>query len=208
MENNKCKICRRQGQKLFLKGERCFSAKCSITRRPAPPGPKSKKRKKGLSEYGKQLREKQKLRFWYGLGERQFGQYVRNLLEKRGKEDSELALIKKLEARLDNMIFRLGFAPSRVQARQIVTHGHIRLNGRKNTYPSYETKKGDVITINPTSLKKNAFLNLNVKIKNYSAPAWLDLKKDSFEGKIIAEPTIEEVAPPAEISAILEYYSR
>lgn len=208
MENNKCKICRRQGQKLFLKGEKCFSQKCPITRRPYPPGPKSKKRKRGISEYGKELREKQKLRFWYGLSERQFGKYVREVLSKRGKEDTELSLIKKLEGRMDNIIFRLGLASSRVQARQMVTHGHLKLNGKKVSYPSYQTKKGDVITVNPNSLKKNAFQNLKIRIKNYNVPAWLEINKDNFEGKIIAEPTLEEVAPPAEISAILEYYSK
>ena len=208
MQNSKCKICRRQGQKLFLKGDKCFSVKCPITRRPYPPGPKSKKRKRNVSEYGKELKEKQKLKFWYGLKERQFAKYVKEVLSKRGKEDTELSLIKKLEMRLDNVIFRLGFAVSRVQARQLVNHGHFLLNGRKNSYPSYQTKKGDVIVLHPKSLKSIAFQNLKIKIKNYTAPAWLELKKDIFEGKIVSEPTMEEAAPPAEISAILEYYSR
>jgi small subunit ribosomal protein S4 len=208
MENPKCKICRRAGEKVFLKGDKCFSVKCPVTRRPFPPGPKSKKRKRGVSEYGKELREKQKMRFWYGLGEKQFKTYVKDILSKRGKEDNELSLIKKLEMRLDNVIFKLGFALSRVQARQMVTHGHFKINGKKVSYPSCQIKKGDVITINPASLKKNAFQNLKLKIKNYTAPSWLDLKKDDFEGKVIADPTLEEAAPPAEISAILEYYSR
>jgi len=208
MISNKCKICRRAGEKVFLKGEKCFSVKCPVTRRSYPPGPKSKKRKKGLSEYGKELREKQKLKFWYGLGERQFKNYVKDILSKRGKENTELSLIKKLESRLDNVIFKLGFTNSRAQARQLTTHGHFRVNGKKITYPSYQTKKGDVLSLNPNALKKNAFQNLKIKIKNYTAPAWLELKKDVLEGKVANEPTMEEAAPPAEISAILEYYSR
>ena len=147
MENAKCKICRRAGEKVFLKGDKCFSVKCPVTRRPFPPGPKSKKRKRGVSEYGKELREKQKMRFWYGLGEKQFKNYVKDILSKRGKEDNELSLIKKLEMRLDNVIFKLGFALSRVQARQMVTHGHFLLNGRKHNIPSSFLKQGDIITL-------------------------------------------------------------
>lgn len=208
MENNKCKICRRAGQKLFLKGERCFSAKCAMIRKPYPPGIRKKKRGRGLSEYGKELREKQKLRTWYGLGEKQFANYVKKVLAKRGKEDVEDTLIKKLETRLDNVIFRLGFANSRSHARQIVNHGHFQINARKVSYPSYQVKKGDIISVYPNSLKKTSFQNLKTKIKNYSTPAWLQLDKDKFEAKVIGEPNLQEAAPPAEISAILEFYSR
>jgi small subunit ribosomal protein S4 len=208
MFNSKCKICRRLGQKLFLKGERCFSPKCSMIKRSYPPGIKGKRGTRGLSEYGKELREKQKLRFWYGLEERQLKNYVKDILAKKGKMDAESALIKKLEARLDNVIFRLGFASSRYQARQMISHGHFQVNGKKVNYPSYQLKKGDLINISPTAHKKSFFQNLKTKIKKYTPPKWLELNTEKLEGKVIGGPTLEEAAPPAEISAILEYYSR
>lgn len=208
MINSKCKICRRLGQKLFLRGERCLSPKCTIIKRPYPPGIKKKRRGGGLSEYGKELREKQKLRFWYGLEEKQMKNYVKDILAKRGKEDAELALINKLESRLDNVIFRLGFASSRAQARQLVNHGFFAVNNKKTNYPSYQVKKGDVISINPSSQKKNIFKDLKIKIKKYKTPSWITLDAEKLEGKIAGKPTLEEAAPPAEISAIFEFYSR
>lgn len=208
MLNAKCKICRRLGQKLFLKGERCFSPKCSMVKKAYPPGIKKKRRSRGFSEYGKELREKQKLKFWYGLNEKQFKNYIKKTLSKRGKEDTESTLIEKLESRLDNVIFRLGFANSRFQARQMVNHGHFQVNSRKVNYPSYQVKKGDLISILPSSLGKNIFQNLKTKIKKYTPPAWLKLDKEKLEGKVISLPTLEEAVPPAEISAIFEYYSR
>jgi len=209
MQENKCKICRRLGQKLFLKGEKCFSPKCPMVRKPYPPGPRRKKRRaRGLSEYAKELREKQKLKVWYGLGERQFKNYVKEVLQKRGKEDAESYLIKKLETRLDNVIFRLGFANSRLQSRQLVAHGHFQINSRKVNYPSYQVKKDDIIKIRLISLKKNVFQNLKTKIKKYNPPTWLELDKEKLEGKVITWPTFEEAMPPAEVSVILEFYSK
>lgn len=183
MIDSKCKICRRLGQKLFLKGERCLSPKCPMIKRPYPPGKKSKRGNRGLSEYGKELREKQKLRFWYGLEEKQLKNYVKEILGKRGKTDAESALLQKLETRLDNVIFRLGFATSHPQARQMVGHGYFQLNGKKVNYPSYQIKKGNKISISPRFTKKNLFQNLKTKLKKYNPPSWLELDKEKLEGR-------------------------
>lgn len=209
MINSKCKICRRAGVKLFLKGDKCLSPKCPIVKRPYPPGPKKKRRKAAFSEYGKELREKQKLKNWYNLNERQFRKYVRGVLEKRGKvEDSALLLVQKLESRFDNVIFRLGWAASRSQARQLVSHGHFLINNRSNNIPANQLKKGDKISIHPASLKKAIFKSLPVALKKYQPPSWLEINKEKLEGKVQTLPTLEEAALPAEISVIFEYYSR
>ncbi len=209
MINSKCKICRRLGVKLFLKGEKCLSAKCPMIRKSYPPGQKRKRRPKALSEYGKELREKQKLRNWYNLKERQFRKYVKEALKARGKvEDASAFLIKTLESRLDNAVFRLGFAPSRSSARQLISHGHILVNGRPVNIASFLVKKGDRINIKPGSSKKNIFRNLPSVLKKYKPPSWLSLVAEKLEGKVIALPNLEEAAPSAEISSIFEYYSR
>jgi len=213
MKNEKCKICRRLGMKLFLKGERCLSQKCPIVRRSYPPGIRGKRRGKRrlvpLSEYGKELGEKQKLREWYNLKERQFKKYVKEVMEKRGRvEDIGELLIEKLERRLDNVIFRLGLASSRIQARQLVSHSHFLVNGRVINIPSYQLKKGDKIRLCPSSLKKTIFRNLILTLKKHKPPSWLKLDAEKIEGEIIGKPSIAEAAPPAEISAIFEFYSR
>ena len=170
---------------------------------------KGKRRKAPLSEYGKELREKQKLRSWYNLRETQFRRYVRDILKKRGKaEDAGSLLIRKLEMRLDNVIYRLGFASSRIQARQFVSHGHLLVNNKIVRIPSHEVKKGDKISFKPQSAKKTAFQNLASVIKKYQPPSWLELNKDKMEGKVLTFPSQEEVVPPAEISSVFEYYSR
>lgn len=195
--------------KLFIKGDRCLSPKCSMVRKPYPPGEKGKRRKRPLSEYGKELSEKQKLKNWYNLKEKQFRKYVKEVLEKRGKvEDAGALLIKKLETRLDNVVFRMGFASSRAQARQIISHCHFLINEKKVNIPSFQIKKGDKITLRPVSRKKTIFQNLPTTLKKYRPPSWIELNIEKMEAKIIAEPTLEEAAPPAEISAIFEFYSR
>lgn len=195
--------------KLFLKGDRCLSPKCPMVKRPYPPGEKGKRRTRPLSEYGKELREKQKLKYWYNLKERQFRKYVKEVLEKRGKvEDAGALLIKKLESRLDNVIFRMGFVSSRVQARQVVSHGHFLVNGKKVNIPACQVKKGDKITLRPTSIKKTIFQNLSTTLKKYKPPSWIELNIEKLEGKIVGQPSLEEAAPPAEILAIFEFYSR
>lgn len=209
MINSKCKICRRLGVKLFLKGERCLSPKCAFVKKPYPPGKKGKKRVKALSEYGKELREKQKLKNWYNLGERQFRKYIKETLSKRGKiEDAADFLVKHLEVRLDNVVFRLGFTQSRTQARKLIGQCHFLVNGRPINVPSYQLKKGDKISIRPKSRGKTIFQNLPTLLKKYQPSSWLELNIEKLEGKVTKEPSLEEVAPPAEISAIFEYYSR
>jgi len=209
MLNSKCKICRRLGVKLFLKGERCFSQKCPMIKRPYPPGQKRKRRARALSEYGKELREKQKLKSWYNLGERQFRKYVKEILsQKQKREDAATLLIRKLENRLDNVIFRLGLAPSRAKARQLISHRHFSVNGKIVNIPSFEVKKGDKITISPKSEKKTVFQNLPTLLKKYKSPSWLKLNVEKLKGEVTGLPSLEEAAPPAEISLIFEYYSK
>jgi len=209
MRDEKCKICRRLGVKLFLKGEKCLSPKCPILRRPYPPGQKGKRRRKRLSEYGKELREKQKLKNWYNLRERQFRKYVKETLSKRGKiEDAAGQLIQTLERRLDNVVFRLGFATSRVQARQLVSHRHLSVNDKVVNIPSFLVKKGDKIKIRKTAAKKTVFQNLPTTLKKHQLPSWLTLNIEKLEGKVKTLPTFEEAAPPVEVSAIFEFYSR
>ena len=162
---------------------------------------KKKRRMSALSEYGKELREKQKLKNWYNLRERQLENYVKD-------NPSPDLLIQVLESRFDNVILRLGLAHSRVQARQNVSHGHFLINGRPVNLPSYQLKKGDKITLNPASQKKKAFSNLTPLLKKHQAPAWLKLDAESLGGEVVGVPTFEEAAPPAEISTIFEYYSR
>jgi small subunit ribosomal protein S4 len=209
----KCKICRRAGKKLFLKGEKCNTQKCPMITKPYPPGIKGKRRMRGLSEYGKQLKEKQKLKNWYNLGERQFKKYVMEVLEKAHKGSAKVgdaaeALIRKLESRLDNIVYRLGFASSRTQARQLVSHAHFLVNGKPVNIPSMELKKGDKISVRPSSIKKPAFQNLSSLLKKYQPPAWLKLDSEKLEGEVIGVPSLEIAAPPAEIPAIFEFYSK
>lgn len=209
MINSKCKICRRAGTKLFLRGEKCLSQKCPMIKKPYPPGPKAKKRVKALSEYGKELKEKQKLKNWYNLEERQFQKYVREILDARGKVvDAGAALIKILESRLDNVVFKLGFAFSRATARQMVSHCHFMVNDKPINIPGYLVKKGDKINIRPSSVKKNIFQKSLPFLKKHNPPSWLKLDAEKLEGKVIDVPSLEEAAPPAEISSIFEFYSK
>ena len=224
MFDTKCKICRRLGVKLFLKGERCLSPKCPMVKRPYPPGQKGKRRKGPPSEFGKESREKQKLKILYNLGEKQFKNYVKKVLERKGKVgDLSAFLIKILELRLDNIIFRLGFAYSRAEARQLVSHNFFLVNGKPVNLPSYQLKKGDVITVKPQKTKKVIFQNLKNLLKKYKTPIWLELDTqalakrgderssssiEKLQGKVIDDPKLEEVAPPVEIPVIFEYYSR
>jgi len=204
-----CKTCRRLGQKLFLKGDRCFSQKCAMVRRAYAPGPQKKRKGGNPSEYKKSLQEKQTLKKWYGLSERQFKKYVKETLAKMGKvENVSNELIKNLENRLDNVIFRLGFVNSRIHARQLVSHGYFLVNGKPVNIPSFNVKKGDVISIKESKKKKPIFKELKNQLKRKETPLWLNMDKEKFEGKAIGEPNLEEVKPPAEIPVIFEFYSR
>ncbi len=209
MLNSRCKICRRLGVKLLLKGERCLLPKCSMIKKPYPPGEKRKRKTRPLSEYGKELREKQKLKNWYNLKEKQFGKYIKGILQKKGKvKEPSSQLVKILESRLDNVVFRLGFGVSRQMSRQMISHKHFLVNDKAVSIPSYLVKKGDRISMNKKSVEKNIFQNLIVSLKKHVPPAWLKLDVKMLEGKVVGQPSLEEVAPPVEISAIFEYYSK
>ena len=198
-----CKLCRREGQKLFLKGERCYSTKCALEKRNYAPGQHGQNRKK-QSEYGTQLREKQKAKRFYGMQETQF----RNLFEKAsklaGKTGENLLIL--LETRLDNVVFRLGFAASRKEARQLVTHGHFTVNGKKVDIPSIELKAGDVIAVKEKSTKSPKFKE--IKEMQITVPAWMDVDVNKLQGKILAMPKREEIDTPIAEHLIVELYSK
>jgi len=208
--NNKCKICRRLGVKLFLKGERCYSPKCSLVKRPYPPGLKGKRRKAKLSEYGKGLREKQKLRNWYGLEEKQLKRYVKEVLfhGKKGGKDLSQLLLQKLELRLDNVIRKLGFASSISQARQMVSHKFFLVNEKPLNISSAILKVGDEIKIKPKFFEKEIVKIIRQNLKNYETPTWLKLNKEKLEAKIIRLPNKEEISVPVEMRAIFEFYAK
>jgi small subunit ribosomal protein S4 len=180
-----------------------------MIKRAYAPGPQRKRRGGSFSEYKKSLNEKQILKKWYGVSERQFKKYVKDALAKMGKVDDVSAeLIGKLEKRLDNVIFRLGFAKSRVQARQLVSHGYFLINGKPVNIPSYSVKKDDIILIKENKKQKGSLKDIKDSLKRQEIPAWLSLNKDKLETKVIGEPNLDEVKPPAEISLIFEFYSR
>lgn len=209
MKKASCKICRRLGVKLFLKGERCVSSRCAMVKRPYPPGPRGKRGGRRLSSYGLQLAEKQKLRNWYNLKERQLKKYVKEALAKRsGKTDAQEYLIERLEKRLDNVIFRAGLAPSRPLAKQLVSHNLFLVNAKKVNIPSYSVKVGDKIRVRENKEKNNFFEKLKVGLKSYQPPSWLKLDIKAMEIEVKARPSLEEASPPAEVSTIFEYYSR
>jgi small subunit ribosomal protein S4 len=211
MINTKCKICRRAGEKLFLKEEKCYTPKCPLTRKSYPPGVQKrgaeKKPRRALSEYGSQLAEKQKLKFFYLLRERQFKNYVKEALKGKGSDIiSRLAEI--LELRLDNVVYRLGFAKSRSIARQLVSHGHIMVNGKKTNIPSRRLKVGDIIAIRPQSASKKIFQDIDIYFKKYQPPVWLELNKEKKEGKVIGKPQAQDIEVKTNLNAIIEFYSR
>lgn len=197
--NAVCKQCRRAGTKLFLKGEKCFSPKCPMVKRKYPPGVHGPKGIPRISEYGLQLQEKQKTKRIYGLNESQFKKYYLKALKKKGQTGEEL--IRLLESRLDNVVFRLGLASSRRQARQIVSHGHIKVNKRVVNIPSYQVKKGDLIAIKEESKKKTFFVNLVKIIDQKKPPSWLKLDTKKLTAEVISYPTSKELEH-------LEFYSK
>ncbi len=180
-----------------------------MVRRAYAPGPQRKRKRGSASEYKKSLEEKQTLKKWYGVSERQFKRYVKQSLAKMGKvENVSAELIKELEERLDNVIFRLGFAKSRAQARQLVSHGYFLINGKPVNIPSYSVKKDDIISIKENKKAKGIFKELPAQLKRLEPPVWLTLNKEKLEAKSVGEPNLDEVKPPAEISLIFEFYSR
>ena len=203
-----CKLCRREGEKLFLKGERCLTNKCAFERRPYPPGmhgPEARWRRK-VSDYALQLREKQKARRIYGLMERQFRRYFREAQKSRGLTGSALLIL--LERRLDNVVYRLGFADSRAQARQLVRHGHFDVNGRKTDIPSFLCKPGDEIRVRQNSRNKKYFKDRARILGERPVPDWLSLDPEEMVGKVLSIPTREEIDTPLNEKLIVEYYSR
>ena len=199
-----CRLCRREGQKLFLKGERCYTDKCSVGRRSYAPGQHGQGRKK-LSEYGLQLRAKQATRRYYGILEGQFRHYYELAEKREGKTGEQLLSI--IETRLDNVVYRLGFATSRPEARQLVVHNHFSVNGRKVNIPSYLVKPGDVITINEksrSSEKMKQVLEINA---SRPVPKWLEVNKETLEGKVVALPEREDIDLAVEETLIVELYS-
>lgn len=173
------------------------------------PAEKRKKRASAASEYKKSLQEKQAMKLLYGLSERQFKRYVKDALAKMQRvENVADELIKTLERRLDNVVFRLGFAKSRTHARQLVTHAYFLVNGKSVNIPSYQVQKGDVVTLKESKKKKGVFTNLAADMKKQEVHAWLQLQKDKLEAKAIGEPNLMEVNPPVEISLVFEFYSR
>lgn len=194
--------------KLSLKGERDASPKSAFIKRPYPPGVHGKKRSggRGPSEYGTQLLEKQKLKWSYGVFERQFKKYFLEAQKERGVTAQKL--VERLERRLDNVIYRLGFAPSRAAARQIVTHGHILVNDRRVTIPSAAVNTGDVVGFTARSRTKGIARDLAARLKKYNPPAWLSLDKEQITGSVAAAPSLEEAGVPSDIQKIVEFYSR
>jgi len=192
------------GMKLFLKGERCNSPKCAMVRRPTKPGMHGAKRKRALSEYGQQLLEKQRIKTSYGLREAQLVKIV-ELAMKRTGAISEV-IISELERQLSNVVFRLGLAASRVIARQLISHGHILVNGKNVSAPSFPVKAGDIISLKPASQKLLIFNDLSNKLKKYDPPEWLYLDKDRMEGRILALPKDAEM--PFDVSLVVDYYSK
>jgi len=200
-----CRFCRRETTKLFLKGDRCFSDKCSVERRNYPPGQHGQGRPK-YTDYGIQLREKQKVRRIYGVLEKQFRKYVHLAEQKKGVTGENLLLL--LESRLDNMVFRMGFAASRAEARQLVNHGHIQVNGRKVSIPSFLTKPGNAVEVREGSRSIAAIEESLKTVSRRGMPEWLEVDAENFKGVVKALPTREELPPTIKEQLIVEFYSK
>ncbi len=199
-----CRLCRREGLKLFLKGDRCYTDKCAMNKRAFAPGQHGQSRKK-VTEYGMQLREKQKVRRFYGLSESQMYKYFEMADKMKGVTGDNLFRI--LESRLDNVVYRMGFASSRAEARQLVTHGHFTLNGNKADIPSLLTSVGDVIEVKGKSRSSEKFKTL-VENNNGNTPPWISLDLENLRGTKIAESTREDIDIPVEEHLVVELYSK
>ncbi|MFZ5816906.1 MAG: 30S ribosomal protein S4 [Bacillota bacterium] len=199
-----CRLCRREGVKLYLKGEKCYSDKCPVVKRATPPGQHGLSRRK-MSEYAIQLREKQKARRFYGVLEKQFARYFDLATRKKGVTGE--VLLQTLERRLDNVVYRLGFAASRAEARQIVKHSHIEVNGRKVNIPSYLVREGDVIAVRETSRDHKRVKELLAGGPR-TVPAWLSLEHEALRGTVVRMPSRDEIDAPVQEHLIVELYSR
>ncbi len=201
-----CKLCRREGVKLFLKGDKCLSDKCAIVRRPTRPGQHGQARPRKASGYALQLREKQKVRRTYGVLERQFSKHFVTAAKRPGRTSENLLQI--LEMRLDNLVYRLGFADSRAQARQLVNHGHFAVNGRKTDIPSFIAKPNDVITVRERSKSLEYFKTRSELLTNKGVPVWLSLDIAGLTGRVMSLPTRTDLELPFEEQMVVEYYQR
>ena len=198
-----CRLCRREGQKLFLKGERCYGGKCALEKRNYAPGQHGQARKK-TSDYGLQLREKQKAKRFYGMQEKQFRNLFAKAAKRAGKTGDNLLIL--LETRLDNCVYRLGFASSRKEARQLVVHGHFTVNGKKACAPAMELKAGDVIAVKEKSTNSPKFKE--IKEMSITVPSWMAVDVDKLEGKVVAMPTRADIDTPVAEHLIVELYSK
>jgi small subunit ribosomal protein S4 len=201
-----CRLCRREGLKLFLKGERCYTDKCAIEKRNLPPGQHGRARRQKMLGYGVQLREKQKVKRTYGVLENQFRRYFEAADRQRGVT-GEL-LLQLLERRLDNVIYRLGLSTSRAQARQLVRHGHFAVNGRKVDIPSYSVRQGDTISVRPGSAKNTTIEHAIEEVKGRGIPEWLSFDGAALAGRISSLPTREQINLPVSEQLIVELYSK
>jgi small subunit ribosomal protein S4 len=200
-----CRICRREGEKLFLKGDRCYTEKCAVERRKYPPGQHGQAYRK-LSDYGFQLREKQKVRKIYGLLEKQFRRYFYEAERRKGITGA--LLLQLMESRLDNIIYRMGFAPNRRMARQLISHGHILVNGKKVNLPSYEIKGGDIVEIKESSRGIPEIIDSFSKAEHRGIPAWVEITAENLRGKVLHIPPREEIQLPVQEQLIVELYSK
>lgn len=200
-----CKLCRREGKKLFLKGDRCYTGKCALERRSYAPGQHGQNRKKA-SEYGMQLRAKQSARRYYGLSESQFHKYF--LMAERKDGVTGTNLLQLCESRLDNIVYESGFASSRAQARQLVNHAHFMVNGHKVDIPSYLVSAGDVVSVKETSKTTDEFKNLVESNGSRPVPQWMEADKDAMQVKVLRAPEREEIETPVEEHLIVEFYSK
>ena len=201
-----CRLCRRYGDKLYLKGDRCMTPKCAFERRPAPPGQQKYARRRRVSDRALQLREKQRARFIYGLMERQFRRYYREAMRRAGVTGE--TLLRLLEQRLDNVVFRLGFGDSRAQARQIVRHGHIMLNGRVTDIPSCTVKVGDEISWSAKGRGTELMKIVQGNLQGKEVPDWLGVDAAAMTGRVIAQPDVTQVGAKFDPAVIVEFYSR
>jgi small subunit ribosomal protein S4 len=201
-----CRLCRREGMKLFLKGERCYTEKCAIEKRNFAPGQHGKTRRSKLAGYGVQLREKQKVKRIYGVLEDQFRRYFEQAERTRGITGE--TLLQLLERRLDNVAYRLGFATSRAQARQLVRHGHLTINGRKVDIPSFSVKPGDVVAVRQSSRKSPAVTHAREEVKGRGVPEWLQVEADEMSARVTSVPTRAQINLPVQEQLIVELYSK
>jgi small subunit ribosomal protein S4 len=200
-----CRICRREGLKLFLKGSRCYTKKCSFERRSTPPGMNTQRRRK-VSEFGIQLREKQKVRKSYSVLEKQFRNYFEKAEQRKGMTGENL--LRLLEMRLDNVVFRMGLASSRAQARQLVSHGHFAVNGRPTNVPSFPTKVGDRVEVRESRRGREIFKVVAETVKSAQIPDWVSVDARQLAGSVLAEPAREQMPPEFNEQLVVEFYSR